>query len=106
MLQWKLTRRKQKKMDITGEKLKGMFNEYHEHVLKAIDEWIDDISIASQVEVTSEETITDIFADNILEESRHNAQQEMQQRLYTYEGKMWHVPKIFRFPENAKLHRG
>ena len=91
---------------LTGEKLKGMFNEYHEQVLKAIDERIKDISIAPQVEAASEEVSTNIFADSILEEPKENTHQEIQYRLYTYKGKMWQVPKNFRFPANAKLLTG
>ena len=66
-----------------------MFDKYHEQVLKVINERIKNISIAPQVEAASEETSTNIFADSIVEESRENTQQEIQYRLYTYEGKMW-----------------
>ena len=83
-----------------------MFNEYHQQVLKAIDERTKDISITPQVEAASEATSTNIFVDSIVEESRENTQQDIQYRLYTYEGKMWQVPKSLHFPANAKLLTG
>ena len=60
--------------------------------------------IPSQVEGECGDTSNYMFADSV-EDARDNTQ-EIQHRLYTYEGKMWHVPKNIAFPANAKILTG
>jgi hypothetical protein len=90
---------------LTGEKLKGMFSDYHEQVLRAIDDRIKDISIVPQESVLVQEH-DNTYADSIIEGTRDGNIADVRHRLFTYQGKMWHVPQNFTFPSNAKLLTG
>ena len=80
-----------------------MFDEYHGQILNAIDERMKDLIMAPTVAAI--ETCNEVFADSVLESTRNSNIQE-QHRLYTYSSKMWHVPRNFIFPGNAKLLTG
>ena len=95
---------------LTGERLKIMFDDYQDRVLKTIDDRIKDISMRSVVE-EEREIVIDNFADDDIDETQDinsdvNLAERQQHRLYTHCGKMWHVPKNFSFPTNAKLLTG
>ena len=90
---------------LTGERLKIMFNEYQDRVLKTIDDRMKDISMRPVVEEENDNVI-DNFTDGDIDEiqdinSDVNIAEREQHRLYTHSGKMWHVPKNFSFPTNA-----
>ena len=59
--------------------------------------------MAPQVEAI--ETCTEVFADIFIDSTRgpNIVQQHM---LYTYSSKIWHVPRNFIFPADAKLLTG
>ena len=95
---------------LTGERLKIMFDDYQDRVLKTIDDRMKDISMRPVVE-DERETVVDNFADGDIDETEDinsdvNLAERQQHRLYTHCGKMWHVPKNFSFPTNAKLLTG
>ena len=48
---------------------------------------------------------SDNYAESIVD-TRDTNIENIQHRLYTYDGKMWHVPQNFMFPSNAKLLTG
>ena len=83
--------------------MKVMFNEYHEQVLTEIDDRINDIALVLQEKEV--EIPNNSFADSMID-TRQGLNVEIQHRLYTFSGKMWHVPKNFNFPSNAKLLTG
>ena len=80
-----------------------MFDEYHEQILHAIDEEMKYISMAPQVKAI--ETCIGVFADSVIDSTR-GSNIVQQHRIYTYNSKMWHVPRHFIFPANAKLLTG
>ena len=95
---------------LTGERLKIMFDDYQDRVLKTIDDRMKDISMRPVVE-EEPEIVIDNFADGGIDEtgdinSDVNIAERKQHMLYTHGGKMWHVPKNFSFPTNAKLLTG
>ena len=54
------------------------------------------------------ETVIDNFVDGIIDQIGDmngdiNILERQHFRLYTYGGKIWHVPKNFSFPTNTKL---
>ena len=46
-----------------------------------------------------------MLVDSIVENTREDTQ-EIRPILYTYEGKIWHVPKKITLPVNAKILTG
>jgi len=110
-----------KRCGITGVRRKGfrkwndhwrapkkVFEDYHGEVLKAISSRMTLLSQATSQD-TQNSDITeseDMFADSLTKEVSETAAKKKTHRLYTYEGRIWHVPKNFIFPTNAKLLTG
>ena len=95
---------------LTGERLRTMFEDYHGEVIKAIDERIKIISQnVINVEQQQDSNLDDDgaqFADGVTEDVDETPERQVQHRLYTYEGKMWHVPRNFLLPMDANLFTG
>ena len=93
---------------LTADRIKVMFDNYHEKVVEAIDERMNKITMFQprQEEVTGPNDFE--FADGMIEEggSNCNSNNTVPHRLYSYSGKFWHVPKQFCFPKDAKLLTG
>ena len=94
---------------LTGEHLKTMFEDYHGEVIKAIDERIkiinQNISNVEQQEGNLDDNEAQ-FADGITEDVDEASEIHMHHRLYTYKGKMWHVPRNFFLPMSEKIFTG
>ena len=92
---------------LTSERLKAMFESFHGEILEAIDSKIKLIGIAVPQDPEDSNTESDdIFVEGVTEEVKETIACTKTYRLYTYEGKMWQVPKKFTFPTNAKLLTG
>ena len=53
---------------LTGEKIKRMFDEYHEQILHATDKRMKDMYMVPQVEAI--ETCIEVFADSVIDSTR------------------------------------
>ena len=93
---------------LTGERLKEMFQSFHGEILQAIDSKIVLLGTALPQDPQDGDSAEsdNIFVESLTEEIGETAARNVTHRLYTYEGKMWQVPKNFTFPTNAKLLTG
>jgi len=93
---------------LIGERLTQIFEDYHGEVLKAIDSCMTLLSQATPQDTQDRDIAEseDVFPDITTEEVSKTAAKKKTNRLCTYEGRMWHVPKNFIFPTNAKLLTG
>ena len=89
---------------LTGERLKQMLEDYHREFLKAIN---SRMTLLSQVTIQDNQDSDineseDLFVDSTTDEVSETAAKKNTHRLYPYKDRMWHAPKNFTFPENAK----
>ena len=94
---------------MTSEKLKELFEDYHAQVVKAIDEQISSLKIGRLV--NNEEDSNSVnedypLLDGCIDDVLRIDNDVRKYKLYTYDGKFWHVPKDFIFPKDAKLLTG
>ena len=94
---------------LTGERLKEMFQSFHGEILQAIDSKIVLLGTALPQDDPQDGDSAErdnIFVESLTEEVGETSSRNVTHRLYTYEGKMWQVPKNFTFPTNTKLLTG
>ena len=90
---------------MTSEKLKELFEDYHAQVVKAIDEQISSIKVGRLI--SNEEDSNSVnedypLLDGCVDEVVRSDNDVMKYKLYTYDGKFWHVPKDFCFSKRCK----
>ena len=89
---------------LTADRLKAMFEDYHSSVVTAIDEKISKINCHNNN--TADVADTAFVADGFAEGEPEKTGNDKNYRLYSFGGKMWHVPKNFIFPNDANISSG
>ena len=94
---------------LTGKRLKAMFESFHGEILEAINSKKLLLGTAVLQDVQDSDSVEkndNIFVQSLTEEVNETIARTQTHRLFTYEGKMWQVPKNFTFPTNEKLLTG
>ena len=97
---------------MTSERMKIMIDEYHNKVETLINTKLTNLNFPLNPDPNrNDEAGNDqddgiVFAEGEEELVVVNNNQTIRHRLYTYEGRFWHVPKDFEFPTGVHLDTG
>ena len=97
---------------MTSERMKIMIDEYHNKVETLINTKLTNLNFPLNPDPNrNDEAGNDqddgiVFAEGEGELVVVNNNQTIRHRLYTYEGRFWHVPKDFEFPTGGHLDTG
>lgn len=97
---------------MTGERLERIMHNYQNELLTAVNARLDELQvIAPGGQANDFQDQADIYdfemLDGELDNDVHDTQQgQLHYCIYQYDGRYWHTPKDFQFPEGAKLDTG
>ena len=90
---------------MTSDELRELFEDYYLQVVKAIDRQISPLSIGRLVSNEDSNSNNEEFPllHGCIDKALGRGNNVTKYKLYTYDGKWWHVPKDFLFLKDAKL---
>jgi hypothetical protein len=92
---------------MTGERLERIMQDYQHELLTAVSARLEEFQLVAPGVQAND--LQDQAEDNdfgMMGGELDNDVQDTQERIYQYDGRYWHVPKDFEFPEGAKLDTG